>query len=237
MSEKLNAQKSYDSTVGNTASESGEMARRKTFSNREVGLNHPDNPNFLRLTDSGDIEIFAAPGVGIVINGSTRTISFFADNIKFHTKEDGLKWNSMEFNHSATLFSEPAFVSANDASYNPAFLNMDYYIDNLDQLDKEESQQTVTINGNYGYKTTTDDAVVNVDLAENTNADNVLSNQDIILIQSYWDQYGSAYKAFANNSQANLQNFISLIKNYILQNYTIQQAIDKIIQNIKDNNV
>lgn len=237
MSEKINAQKSYDSTVGNTASESGEMARRKTFSNREVGLNHPDNPNFLRLTDSGDIEIFAAPGVGIVINGSTRTISLFADNIKFHTKEDGLKWNSMEFNHSASVFSEPAFVSANESSYNPAFLNMDYYIENLDQLDEEESQQTVTINGSYSYKTTTDTAVVDIELAENSNSDTVFSSQDITLIQSYWNEYGSMYKEFANEAQANIDTFTSLIKKYILENYTIQQAIDKIIQNIKDNNV
>ena len=79
MSEKINAKKSYESIAGNTASEINEMDIRKTFSQREVGFNHPDNSSFIRLTDAGDIEIFATPGVGIVINGTTKTISFFAD--------------------------------------------------------------------------------------------------------------------------------------------------------------
>jgi hypothetical protein len=236
MSEKLNAQKSYDSTVGNTASEVGEMGRRKTFSHREVGLNHPDNPSFIRLTDSGDIEIFAAPGVGMVINGSTRTISLFADNIKFHTKEDGLKWNAMEFNHSATLFSEPAFVGANETSYNPAFLNMDYYIDNLDQLDQEESQQSVTINGNYGYRATTESSIVDINLAESNSLGSYFTNQEISIIQSYWDEYGVDYRNFTNSTNP-LSSFIDMIKNNILENYSFQQAIDKVVQTIKDNNV
>jgi hypothetical protein len=238
MSEKINAQKSYDSTVGNTASEVSEMTRRKTFSNREVGFNHPDNPNFIRLTDSGDIEIFAAPGVGIVINGSTRTISLFADNIRFHTKEDGLKWNSMEFNHSATLFSEPTFVGANDLSHNPAFLNMDYYIDNLDQLDKEESQQTVTINGSYDYKVTSQNEVVDIELAENSSISGYFTNQQIAIIQSHWDKYGSAYKNSIGISNEGIENYLNIIKNYISEDkYTLEQALDKITQNIKDNNV
>lgn len=236
MSEKLNAQKSYDSTVGNTASEVSEMGRRKTFSQREVGLNHPDNPGFIRLTDSGDIEIFAAPGVGMIINGSTRTISLFADNIKFHSKEDGLKWNAMEFNHSATLFSEPAFVGASETSYNPAFLNMDYYIDNLEQLDQEENQQTVTINGSFGYRSDSQNSVVNTDLVESTGFGNYFTSQEISLIQSYWDKYGTAYKGFANSTNP-ISSFMDMIKEHILQNYTFQQAIDRVIQIIKENNV
>jgi hypothetical protein len=35
--------------------------KRNEFSRREVGLNHPDNNSFIKLSDSGDIEIMAAP--------------------------------------------------------------------------------------------------------------------------------------------------------------------------------
>lgn len=155
MAEKINAEKSFESSVGNTITEADEINRRKTFSSREVGITHPDNPGFLRLTDSGDIELFAAPGVGIVINGSTRTISIFADNIKFHSKDDGLKWNSKDFNGSATVFTEPALIPSNNRDSNPGFKNADYYINNISQYDQEDAQPTVTIQGEYDYVTAT----------------------------------------------------------------------------------
>ena len=236
MSEKINAQKSFESVAGKTASEIDELSRRKNFSQREVGLTHPDNPSFIRLTDSGDIEIFSAPGVGIVINGSTKTISLFADNIKFFTKEDGLKWNSMEFNHSATLFSEPAFVSANDKSYNPAFLNMDHYIKNLDLIDKEDLQQAVTINGTYAYKKTTDTDVVSSDVLENSLLDNYFTKQQISLIQSAWDSNADQWKKFTNSTEP-VRNFTEKIKDYMEDSYSIEQAINKVIESIGDNNV
>ena len=78
-----------------------ELTKRKQFSEREVGFNHPDNESFLRLNDHGDIEIFAAPGVGIVISGKSKSISFFGDSIRMYCKEDGLRWNSYNFNYSA----------------------------------------------------------------------------------------------------------------------------------------
>lgn len=236
MSEKINAQKSFDSVAGKTASEIDELNRRKNFSQREVGLTHPDNPSFVRLTDSGDIEIFSAPGVGIVISGVTKTISLFADNIKFFTKEDGLKWNSMEFNHSATLFSEPTFVNANDKSYNPAFLNMDYYIKNLDSIDKEDSQQTVTINGNYAYKQTTDTDIVPINILESSLLDNYFTKEQVSLIQSSWDKYAEQYKSIAGADQA-ITLFINKIKDYMNNSYSIEQAINKIIESMGDDNV
>jgi len=232
MSEKTNAQKSFESVAGKTATEIDELSRRKNFSQREVGLTHPDNPSFVRLTDSGDIEIFSAPGVGIVINGSTKTISLFADNIKFYTKEDGLKWNSMEFNHSATLFSEPALVSANDKSYNPAFLNMDYYIKNLDLIDKEDSQQAVTINGTYAYRETTDTDVVPVNVSENSSLDNDFTEEDIINIDSFWDR-NSSFVA-ESITKANLFNSI---RDLMSNGRSLNQALDIFKESIGDNNV
>lgn len=145
----------YQSLAKNATTEKDEIGKRKSFSTREVGFTHPDNSSFIRLTDAGDIEIFAAPGVGLVISGSTRTISIFADNIRFHTKEDGLKWNSMDFNHSADSFAEPALVKSNPDHYNPAYINIDSIIDSLSSLIKEQEQQdgntSVTIDGDYLY--------------------------------------------------------------------------------------
>ena len=234
MSEKINAQKSFESVAGKTATEIDELNRRKNFSQREVGLTHPDNPSFMRLTDSGDIEIFSAPGVGIVINGSTKTISLFADNIKFYTKEDGLKWNSMEFNHSATLFSEPALVSANDKSYNPAFLNMDHYIKNLDLIDKEDSQQAVTINGTYGYKQTTETDVVPVNVLENSSLDNDFTKEDIIKLDSFWDTNAFALFEAEANTKAKLFNSI---RDLMSNGRSLNQALDIFKESIGDNNV
>lgn len=183
MSEKINADKSFESSVGKTISEADEINRRKTFSSREVGITHPDNSSFIRLTDSGDIEIFAAPGVGLVINGSTRTVSIFADSIKFHAKDDGLHWNSKQFNSSATVFAEPALLSAGLSYANPGFKNADYYINNIEQLDKEDAQQVVTIQGDYDYVSNTNTAVEEENLPQNP----ALANQDIDFSQSELD--------------------------------------------------
>jgi hypothetical protein len=217
-------------TTGTTASESTEISRRKSFSPREVGLTHPDNSSFIRLTDAGDIEIFAAPGVGIVINGSTRTISFFAENVKFHTNEDGLKWNSMEFNHSATTFAEPALVNADSKSYNPAYLNVDYFINNLDQLEEEQTQQGVTINGSYNYSSTTNTSVVNESFAGQDNVFQNFTNQEADLIKTFWNDNSQKFNATIKDG---LGGLVNLILSYKSQGYSLDQAQAKITNDIK----
>lgn len=132
-------------------SEVTELRKRKEFSTREVGINHPDNNGFLRINDAGEIEIFAAPGIGIVISPSTRAISFFADSIKFYTREDdGLKWNNSSFNPASDVYNEPALVRTSDFHQNPAFYKIGHYLNNLDQLDEIESVSPITIGGDYG---------------------------------------------------------------------------------------
>jgi hypothetical protein len=233
MSEKINAKKSYESIAGNTTSEINEMDIRKTFSQREVGFNHPDNSSFIRLTDAGDIEIFATPGVGIIINGTTKTISFFADNIKFHSKEDGLKWNSMEFNHSATTFSEPALVEANHKSYNPAFMNMDHYIKNLDLLDKEESQQTVTINGDYAYdKMFSNNEVPIADIGESSTSVNDFSKQDIVTLDSFWNSNLSY-----NEKAMTVEKYYITIRSLMSSGRSLNQALAVFKESIGNDNV
>lgn len=224
MAEKINADKSFESSVGNTIAEADEINKRKTFSSREVGLTHPDNPGFVRLTDSGDIEIFAAPGVGIVISASTRTVSIFADSIKIHSKEDGFKWNSKEFNSSATVFTEPAFIAPNSRDFNPGFKNADYYIDNIDQYDQEDVQQTVTIEGDYDYVTSTNVAP----WEENLSAASLIQNegftqQELDEASSFWDKHQDA---LASAKQAALDGLLKLKQ----LGYTMEQAKARLLE-------
>lgn len=232
MAEKINAEKSFQSSVGNTITEADEINRRKTFSSREVGITHPDNPGFLRLTDSGDIELFAAPGVGIVINGSTRTISIFADNIKFHCKDDGLRWNSKEFNGSATVFTEPALVSSNNKDFNPGFKNADYYINNISQYDQEDIQPTVTIEGEYNYVTATNSAPWEEGLNTNAQSKNQeFTQQELDDIESFWKKNsGSSSMMSSMTKQVVINKFLKLKE----LGYTLEQAKARITE---DNNV
>ena len=89
--------------------------------------------------------------MGLVINPSTRSISIFADSIKFCSKEDdGLRWNGMSFNPAGDTYNEPALVKTNDFANNPAYFRTNYYLNNLDQLDQLDSSKPVTIIGDYG---------------------------------------------------------------------------------------
>lgn len=226
MSEKNNSvSKSFESTAGKSASEFSELNKRNSFSQREVGLNHPDNQGFIRLTDSGDIEIFAAPGVGIVINGSTKTISFFAENIKFYSKEDGLKWNSMEFNHSATTYAEPAFVQSDEKSYNPAFLNIDYYLDNISLLEQEDEQKNVTINGIYDYSSSTETVLEEDQIGQASSIILQLSDFEIKKLQDFWNKNALKYKQIHPEG---LSQFRAQINTLLLEGNDLEQAFEKI---------
>lgn len=81
------------------------------FGGREVGINHPDNSSFFKIKDNGDLEFVVGDGLGMIFHAARRTITIFADNIKFMTNEDaGLRWNNFSFNAKATNYSEPAFI-------------------------------------------------------------------------------------------------------------------------------
>lgn len=140
-----------DSKKTNVFNEGAELKRRKQFSHREVGITHPDNKGFMRISDSGEIEIFAAPGVGLVINPNTRSISIFADSIKFFCREDdGLRWNEKSFNPAADVYNEPALLKTNEFLNNPAYYRSSYYLNNLQQFDQSDEQNPITIIGKYG---------------------------------------------------------------------------------------
>ena len=83
------------------------LNKRNQFSRREVGMNHPDMFSFMKLADNGDIEIMAAPGVGIIISAVTRSVTILADTLKIYTTEDdGIRWNNYSFNYAASDFTE-----------------------------------------------------------------------------------------------------------------------------------
>ena len=128
-----------------------ELNRRSQFSQREVGLTHPDTSSFLRLNDEGDIEIFAAPGVGIVISASSTTISFFAEKVRFFCGEDGLRWNEFNFNYAASDYSQPTLVKINPKTIHSAQNEAYHYLGKLADIKEKEVQKSLTINEEYGF--------------------------------------------------------------------------------------
>ena len=128
---------------------SSEIKKRKEFSDREVGLSHPDLSSFIRLNDQGDIEIFATPGIGIIISARSKSISFFGDSVRINTKEDGLRWNSYNFNYAASSYIEPTLVKINHNLIHSAQNGVSYYLDSDKKYDQEEKQKPITITGEY----------------------------------------------------------------------------------------
>lgn len=87
------------------------VIKQDRFGFNEVGLNHPVTSSFIRLTDNGDIEIFAGEGVGIVLSNANKSITFVADQVRFMTKsKDGLRWNGLSANPNGYKFTEPPWV-------------------------------------------------------------------------------------------------------------------------------
>lgn len=107
------------------------VGQQDKYTEREVGLTHPDNSTFFRLRDNGDIELIVNDGLGMVFHQARRTITMYADTIKFLTKEDaGLRWNNYSFNPRATSYSEPAFLQlAKDEMRVDLYEGMDEYLE------------------------------------------------------------------------------------------------------------
>lgn len=98
--------------MGDVQRPTGEIADQSNFSVTEVGITHQFTNAFVRLTDSGDVEIVAGEGLAIILHTANKSITMVADKIRFITKDDGgLVWNTRVFNDRATKFTEPAFVS------------------------------------------------------------------------------------------------------------------------------
>jgi hypothetical protein len=204
----INNGKTHESGYFN---ESDEISKRNTFSKREVGLTHPDTSSFIRLTDRGDIEIFAGEELGIIISPSSGSISIFADVLKIYSKEDdGLRWNNMSLNYASDQYSEPALVKTNKKNINSGFNYADYYLNSLDDFDELESDNNiVTIQGEYAFR---DSGPNTGSLSSHQNKSNI-SPENMDLLKEY---------ALTNN-----QNKIDYIKNLLESGYNFDQAREK----------
>lgn len=187
-----------------------ELNKRHEFSRREVGLNHPDNHSFLRLNDDGDIEIFAAPGVGIVISATGRSISLFADHIRMFTKEDGLRWNNYNFNYSAYDYSQPTLVKIDYKSINSPQNNASYYLSRLNQITQEDRAKSITIQGERGFGTQIKDSAIQYSSEISVEG---LTSEQITLVESVLKEYPKEY----------IIKVVDLLK----QGYTFTQAQQK----------
>jgi hypothetical protein len=187
-----------------------ELNKRNEFSRREVGLNHPDNHSFLRLNDDGDIEIFAAPGVGIVISASGRSISLFADSIRMFTKDDGLRWNNYNFNYSAYDYSQPTLVKIDYKSINSPQNNASYYLSKLDKITQKDNINTITIQGERGFGSQIEDKRINYSSEISLDG---LTPEQITLVENVLKEYPKEY----------IIKVVDLLK----QGYTFAQAQQK----------
>jgi len=130
------------------------LNKRNQFSRTEVGLNHPDMFSFIRLADNGDIEIMAAPGIGIVISAVTRSVSILADTLKIYTTEDdGIRWNNYSFNYAASDFTEPVLVPLRHYQTSAAYYDSQKNINDIKLLKNTTTtdQNPVTINADYNF--------------------------------------------------------------------------------------
>jgi hypothetical protein len=189
--------------------ETAELKRRKEFSHREVGLTHPDNKAFIRITDMGEIEIFGAPGVGLVINPNTRSISIFADSIKMYCKDDdGLRWNEKSFNPAADVYNEPALLKTGDFLNNPAYYRTGHFLNNLQNYEEEQVVTPITIIGNYGLGLGNDQGS---ELATDPNG---VTFEEASLIEAY--------------SKTHTESEVQKLHDFIKMGYSYQDAVTKV---------
>lgn len=123
-----------DSLSSYPRASSEEASRRNSFSNREVGITHPDTSAYIKLCDNGDIEIMAAPGVGIIISALNKSITLHADDIKIYSKPNGLNWNENYFNPNSDSFEEPALQKNSPEFYNSAFNGIELLLEEIRSL-------------------------------------------------------------------------------------------------------
>lgn len=196
-----------------------ELQKRTEFSHREVGLTHPDNNGFIRITDSGSIEVFAAPGIGLIINPNTRSISFYADSIKFYSREDdGLRWNEKSFNPAADVYNEPALLKTSDFSNNPAYHKVAYYLNNIQEIEQNQANNPITIAGRYALGTQANEQISSI------NSSGFSVEQSTLI-----DNFAQNHTPEETETLKNLMSF----------GYSYQDSISKIKEkdlNMPDNN-
>jgi hypothetical protein len=194
-----------------------EIRRRKEFSDREVGVTHPDLNSFMRFNDHGDIEIFAAPGIGMVISTRSKSISLFADSIRFYSKDDGLRWNNHNFNYAASSYSEPTLLKVSKKDIHSAQNGISYFLDRIKDFEDEETQKIVTIDGEYGFSSTEEipqqSYKSDLDLSD-------LTLEQAGLVEAYMSVY--------------TMDIINIIIKYIREGLNFDQALERSLRETKN---
>lgn len=183
--------------------------KRNEFSRREVGLNHPDVSSYFKLADNGDIEIMAAPGVGIVISAITRSISIFADTLKIYTTEDdGIRWNKYSFNYAGSNFTEPFLVPLRSFQKSPAYHSYQTSMNNINLLKNTTQEESVTIRSSIDYGAPS--AVKEATLNKQKHIEDFLSKDEIKLLQE--------------EAKTSSDTKIQYMKKLMFEGYTFNQA-------------
>ena len=195
------------------------FSKRNEFSRREVGLNHPDNHSFIRLADSGDIEIMAAPGVGIIISAASRSIILFADTLKIYTTEDdGIRWNKYAFNYSGSDFTEPFLVPIREYQKSAA------YHDYMDKIQKIQALQNPSSNENE----------ITIDTGLDVGKVNISKQMSFNQITPYEAYISEAdLKLLEEELKKSTKQKVDYMKQLIYDGYTFNQAKLKAERDLK----
>lgn len=101
-----------------------------TFSQRDTGITNPYADAYIKVTEGGEIEVYAGNGTGIFMNPHSRSITFMADSLRFITRdEDGIRWNDKLFNDQATIYTEPFLVPYETDNSPSPYKNMEQFLD------------------------------------------------------------------------------------------------------------
>jgi len=133
------------------------IANQDVFGQREVGLTHPDVQGFIRIRDDGDIEIIADAGVAIIMHRRNETMTIVADRVNFMTRNhDGLRWNHVLFNRSATKYNQPTFIAMSDTTQGAydMFEGIDIFLKDIDG-----SRKVAWVTDEMGNKMPLDDYI------------------------------------------------------------------------------
>ena len=132
-----------------------------------------------------------------------------------HTKEDGLRWNSYNFNYAASSYIEPTLVKINAKSIHSAQNGVSYYLDTAKKYDQEEKQKPITITGEYGFAPVVDQLKQNYQSEYNIDG---LTNEQIGLLEIYQSDY----------SKKHILYMISLMKEGISFEQAHQLALEAV---------
>lgn len=78
----------------------------KRFGANEIGLTHPTNGAYIRITEDGNIELFSSYGTGLKI-GKDNSIQIFADKVQQIVKENKVQTSANNITNQKYYESYP----------------------------------------------------------------------------------------------------------------------------------